>query len=313
VHVVGPPQPVPVEPDPPGLVPGGLEPDRGTRGFQSVAARVRARGGWKLPASTVASLLVFFGGWYLLRHYALSDSQRFLLPAPHDVWGKGFADADVRREIFDALLVTAKEAGVGLLVAVILGVVFGALMSQAKWIERSFYPWAIVLQTVPILAIVPLLDLWAKNDILFVKEGFRSRIIVIVIIALFPIISNTFFGLVSADAMHHDLFTANGASRWTRFHKLELPGAMPAMFTGFRISAGLCVVGAIIGEYFFRVGEQGLGQLLDKYTKSGTSEYPQLYATIAVCVALGVVTFAWFGWLGRRIAHWHVSHEVPVI
>ncbi len=255
------------------------------------------------------SVVVFLGGWYLMRQIALSDRQRFLLPAPHDVWSKGIVDSEVRGEILEATLVTAKEAAVGLLLAMILGVALGAAMSQAKWIERSFFPWAIVLQTVPILAIVPLLDLWAKNNILFVEEGFRSRIIVCVIIALFPIVSNTFFGLLSADATHHDLFTANSASRWTRFRKLEFPGALPAMFTGFRISAGLAVVGAIIGEYFFRVGEQGLGQLLDKFTKQGTSDYPQLYATIAACCLLGVVTFLAFGWLGRRVAPWHASNE----
>ena len=255
------------------------------------------------------SVVVFLGGWYLMRQIALSDRQRFLLPAPHDVWSKGVVDSEVRGEILEATLVTAKEAAVGLLLAMILGVALGAAMSQAKWIERSFFPWAIVLQTVPILAIVPLLDLWAKNNILFVEEGFRSRIIVCVIIALFPIVSNTFFGLLSADATHHDLFTANSSSRWTRFRKLEFPGALPAMFTGFRISAGLAVVGAIIGEYFFRVGEQGLGQLLDKFTKQGTSDYPQLYATIAACCLLGVVTFLAFGWLGRRAAPWHASNE----
>jgi NitT/TauT family transport system permease protein len=257
----------------------------------------------------LASAVLFIGIWYLLRSYALSDSQRFLLPAPQDVWRKGFVDGTVRSEIFSAALVTAKEAAVGLLIAVVLGVTFGALMAQARWVERSFYPWAIVLQTVPILAIVPLLDLWAKNDILFVKEGFRSRIIVCVIIALFPIISNTFFGLLSADATHHDLFTVHDASRWTRFRKLELPGAMPAMFTGFSIAAGLCVVGAIIGEYFFRVGDQGLGQLLDKYTKRTTSDYPQLYAAITLCCLLGVFTFVAFGMLGRRVTHWHASNE----
>jgi len=260
-------------------------------------------------ALAAISVVVFIGGWYVVRQIVLSDRQRFLIPAPHDVWTRGIVDSDVRGEILEATLVTAKEAGVGLLIAIILGVTLGALMSQAKWIERSFFPWAIVLQTVPILAIVPLLDLWAKNDILFVEEGFRSRIIVCVIIALFPIVSNTFFGLLSADATHHDLFTANSASRWTRFRKLELPGALPAMFTGFRISAGLAVVGAIIGEYFFRVGEQGLGQLLDKFTKQGTSDYPQLYATIAACCVLGVVTFLFFGWLSRRVAPWHASNE----
>jgi NitT/TauT family transport system permease protein len=260
-------------------------------------------------APVVASIALFFAIWYLIRNFALTESERFLVPNPVDVWRRGFVDGEVRSEILGAVSVTAKEAAVGLLIAMVLGVTFGALMSQARWVERSFYPWAIVLQTVPILAIVPLLDLWAKNDILLVKEGFRSRIIVCVIIALFPIISNTFFGLLSADASHHDLFTANGASRWTRFWKLELPGATPAMFTGFRIAAGLVVVGAIIGEYFFRVGEQGLGQLLDKYTKAGTSDYPQLYAAIFWACALGVVVFIAFGWLGRRVAHWHSSND----
>ena len=257
----------------------------------------------------VASVVVFLTLWYLARTYGLSDRQRFLLPAPLDVWRRGFVDGAVRSEIMAAAWVTAREAAVGLAIAVVLGVVCGALMSQARWVERSFYPWAIVLQTVPILAIVPLLDLWAKNDILLVKEGFRSRLIVIVIIALFPIISNTFFGLLSVDATHHDLFTVSGAGRWTRFWKLELPGATPAMFTGFQIAAGLCVVGAIIGEYFFRVGDQGLGQLLDKYTKRGTSDYPELYATIVWCCALGVGTFLAFGWLGRRVGHWHASND----
>jgi NitT/TauT family transport system permease protein len=259
--------------------------------------------------ASAASAVLFFALWYLVRAYGLSDSQRFLLPAPLDVWRRGFMDGTVRSEIFSAALVTAKEAAVGLLIAVVLGVTFGALMAQARWVERSFYPWAIVLQTVPILAIVPLLDLWAKNDILFVKEGFRSRIIVCVIIALFPIISNTFFGLLSADATHHDLFTLQRASRWTRFRKLELPGAMPAMFTGFSIAAGLCVVGAIIGEFFFRVGEQGLGQLLDKYTKRTTSDYPQLYAAITLCCLLGVATFVLFSLVGRRVTHWHASND----
>src|SRR5262245_52392227 len=152
-----------------------------------LAARVGRRVLSRL-GTLVASAVVFFSVWYLVRQFGLSDSQRFLLPTPLDVWRRGFADSAVRSEILDGLAVTAKETGVGLLLAGILGVVFGALMSQARWIERSFFPWAIVLQTVPILAIVPLIDLWAKNNILFVQEGFRARIIIIVIIALFPIV-----------------------------------------------------------------------------------------------------------------------------
>ena len=200
---------------------------RGRAGLPVAGGRCRRRPRRRRVSGIVLaalSVVVFLGGWYLMRQIALSDRQRFLLPAPHDVWSKGIVDSEVRGEILEATLVTAKEAAVGLLLAMILGVALGAAMSQAKWIERSFFPWAIVLQTVPILAIVPLLDLWAKNDILFVEEGFRSRIIVCVIIALFPIISNTFFGLLSADATHHDLFTANCAESVDEVPQAGVPG-----------------------------------------------------------------------------------------
>ena len=125
---------------------------------------------------------------------------------------------------------------------------FAILMSQAKWVERSFYPYAVALQTVPILALTPLIGQ-------FFDYNFRSRVIVCVIISLFPIIANTLFGLLSADQGHHDLFRLHGAGRWTRLWKLQFPGALPAIFTGLRISAGLSVIGAIVGDFFFRRGD----------------------------------------------------------
>ena len=96
---------------------------------------------------------------------------------------------------------------VGLAIAIVLGMLFAMLMSQAKWIERSLYPYAVVLQTIPILALVPLIGFWFDFN-------FRSRVIVCVLIAIFPIITNTLFGLLSADQGQHDLFTLHGASRW---------------------------------------------------------------------------------------------------
>ena len=89
-----------------------------------------------------------------------------------------------------------------------------------------------------------------------------------VIISIFPIVSNTLFGLLSAEPSQHDLFTLKGASRWTRLRKLQLPAAMPAIFTGFRIAAGLSVIGAVVGELFFRKGGKGIGILMEQYRRA---------------------------------------------
>ena len=104
----------------------------------------------------------------------------------------------------------------GLAIAMVVGVGLAILMSQARWIERSVYPYAVALQAIPILAFVPLIGvLWGFT--------FRSRVLVCVIIALFPIVANTLFGLLSVDRGHHDLFTLHGAGRWTRLRQAAAP------------------------------------------------------------------------------------------
>lgn len=239
-------------------------------------------------------------GWYLL-HAQLGDRKKFLVPQPHVIVDHGFLDGAVRANIVEALRNTTKVALIGLAIAIVLGVLFATLMSLAGWVERSFFPWAIVLQTVPILAMVPLMSAWFGYNI-------KSRVIVCVLIALFPIITNTLFGLLSADESHHDLFTLHRASWFTRLRKLQFPGALPAMFTGFRVSAGLAVVGAIVGEFFFRRGDKGLGNLIDRYQKTNIAETPKLWATVVVACLLGVAVFLVFGLLQRLCTRrWHES------
>ena len=186
-------------------------------------------------------------------------------------------------------------------------------MSQAKWIERSFFPWAIVLQTVPILAIVPLLDLWAKNDILFVEEGFRSRIIVCVIIALFPIVSNTFFGLaLGRRHPYHDLFIANSASAGGRgFASWSCRAAAAGCSPGSASPPGWPWSERSSVSTSSASASKGWASCSTSSPSKGTSDYPQLYAPSPLSVC-GVVTFFGFGWLGRSLAHWHVSSEPPV-
>lgn len=254
-----------------------------------------------LPPVAVAA--VFIGIWLFITYQVLAPRRRFLMPPPQDVLFDGILDGSVRGDILSALWSSAKVAFVGLLIAMLLGTVFAVLMSQARWIERSFYPWAVVLQTIPILALVPLIGFWFKF-------GFQSRVLVCVIIALFPIITNTLFGLKSADRSHQDLLRLYGASRWQRLVHLQLPGALPAIFTGWRISAGLSVVGAIVGDFFFRQGTPGIGRLIDGYTARLKSA--ELFAAIFFSSLLGLAVFWIFGLLSRLVVgSWHESARAP--
>jgi NitT/TauT family transport system permease protein len=258
--------------------------------------RLRGSSGFARALRTVGPpivvFLIFLGIWYLFRAFFLSDSQRFLVPAPHDILSVAFFDWDNLHPLLDALWLSARVAMYGLAISIVLGISLAVLMSQAKWVERSIYPYAVALQTVPILALTPLIGQ-------FFDFNFRSRVIVCVIISLFPIIANTLFGLLSADQGHHDLFRLHGANRWTRLRKLQFPGALPAIFVGLRISAGLSVIGAIVGDFFFRRGDPGLGVLITNYQSRLQGE--QMYGALILAIFLGVATFWVFGFIGKKV------------
>ncbi|MGP4110331.1 ABC transporter permease [Streptomyces sp. 4N509B] len=247
----------------------------------------------------LVSAAVVVGIWYLVSYVMLEPDRQFLVPPPHEVVDVALLDWEQLEPKLEALALTARVALTGLVIAVALGVLAAVLMSRARWLERSLYPYAVILQTVPILAIVPLIGMWFGF-------GYSSRTIVCVIIALFPMIANTLFGIQSVDASHHDLFTLHRASRWERLRKLELPAALPSIFTGLRTSAGLSVIGAIVGDMFFRQGDPGIGTLLDTYRQRLQSE--DLYASIILASLFGVVVFALFSLVNRlAVGSWHGS------
>jgi len=255
-------------------------------------------------AQVIAPVVVFLlvmGAWLFISYFLLEPRRRFLMPPPQAVVQVGFLDWRNLTEILGALWSTTQVAVVGLAVAIAIGTVVPVAMIQARWIEWSIYPWAVVLQTIPILAIVPLIGFWFQF-------GFSSRVLVCVLISLFPIITNTLFGLKSSDQAHHDLFTLQRATRLQRLLKLQLPGALPAIMSGWRIAAGLAVVGAIVGDFFFRQGEPGIGRLIDDYRARLQSE--QLFASVALSSLLGLVVFWGFGLLGQLlVGSWHESHR----
>jgi NitT/TauT family transport system permease protein len=209
----------------------------------------------------------------------------------------GFLDWDNFSDILESLWSSTKVAMIGLAIAICIGLILAIMMSQAKIVERAIFPFMVTLQSIPILAIVPLIAFWFGT-------GQRSRVVVCVIISLFPIIVNTLFGLQSADRGLHDLLTLHHADRVTRMRKLMFPNALPAVFAGLRISAGLSVIGAIVGDFFFGRGDAGIGQLLRRYANQLAGE--ELLAAVIMSSALGVTVFLSFGWLQQRaIGRWH--------
>jgi NitT/TauT family transport system permease protein len=241
-------------------------------------APLRPRRGPVALLAPIGSLVVAIGLWYGVSYLLLAPNRRFLVPPPHQVLQVAVLDWTHLQPMLQALALTAQVALSGLVIAAALGITGAVVMSRA---------------------IVPLIGLWFGF-------GFTSRVVVCVLIALFPLIANTLFGLQSVDRAHHDLFTLQKASRWARLRKLELPAALPAIFTGLRTSSGLSVIGAIVGDMFFKQGAAGIGTLLDVYRSRLQSE--DLLAAIILASLFGVAVFALFTLVSRlAIGSWHAS------
>jgi NitT/TauT family transport system permease protein len=255
------------------------------------------------PAITFVAFIIV---WYLYSNFAYDNAvqRRNALPYPHEVITDGFLPVTDRvnglRPILGYMWPTVYVTLLGLGIAVVFGTLFAVLMNLSKGIERAFFPYAVVLQTIPILAITPLLTQ------LFGEE-LGVRLVVTVLIAIFPVITNTLFGLQSTDQLHHDLFTLNKASRFTRLMKLELPSALPAMMTGVRIASGGAVIGCIVADFFFAKGAKGIGYYI-RTRQQKAAERPEMFAGTIMASLFGVVMFLIVGWITTRaIRNWHES------
>lgn len=249
--------------------------------------------GWLTQAISVVAALLGIGlVWTFVSLVVLSPERRFLLPPPTQVLTT-LGNPTIMTPMLAALGRTALVALVGLAIAVVVGLVWAVLMAQSRWVERILYPYAVILQTIPILALTPLIGIWFGY-------GIPARVVVAVIIAVFPMISNAFFGLTSAPtAASHDLFTLSRASRWQRLVKLQAPAAVPSVFTGLRTAAGLSVIGAIVGDFFFQQGAIGIGGLLRVYTLRLTME--ALLTAVGLTALFGVLVFSVFAALDRFV------------
>ncbi len=248
---------------------------------------------------------LFIGVWYLVATVLLPEHKRFLLPAPHRVISEGFFvwRSGERRGLQPILLSlwdSAKVALIGLVITIVVGMALATAMSTRRWLERATWPYLVAIQSAPILALTPLIRA-------IIDGTMNQRLLVVVLISIFPIVSNTLFGLLSADKSQHELFTLQGASAWTRLTKLQFPAALPNIFVGLRISAGLAVIGAVVGDFYFRQGGVvGIGAQIDVYRSRLWG--PELIAAILLASALGLVVFLLFGWLAKRaVGKWHIT------
>jgi len=161
--------------------------------------------------------------------------------------------------LFPSMLVTVQITVVAFVMAVVSGLLIAVLFTQSKWIERSFFPYAVILQTTPIVAIAPLIIIWFQNN------TFMALVTCAWIVAFFPIVSNTTLGLKSADHNLQNLFQLYGASHWQTLWQLRLPSALPYFLGGLRISGGLALIGAVVAEFVIGRAGTGLGLAIVKH------------------------------------------------
>lgn len=246
------------------------------------------------------SLLVLIGfllAWHLA--VVLLKIPPFMLPKPAAV---GAAAVQKFPELMQSLWLTAEAAAMGLAGSVIAGIAVALVFAQWNGLRKLFFPYTILLQTVPIVAIAPLIIMW-------VGSGVPAVGLITFIICLPPIIANTTQGLISVDANLIDLFLMHKATRTQILFKLRLPHALPNLLVGLRISAGIAVVGAIIGELFAsssRVGVGGLGYSITYAYAQLETDY--LFALVAAATALGFAFFFLVMFLEWYFLHnWHES------
>ncbi len=226
-----------------------------------------------------------FVGMLLAWHFVtvLTGVKPLILPGPLDVWN---AFSKNRETLTAAVWVTAQGAVSGFLLSLLVGTGVGVLFSQSRIIRNSFYPYAIFLQTVPIVAVAPLIIIWFGY-------GLKGVVIVSFTISVFPVITNATAGMSSVSPDLLDLFRLHNASRWQMLWKLRLPHSVPHIITGARTASGLAVIGAIVGEFFVGAGgvnRFGIGYLI--HATSQNSQTDQLFAAVILATLMGVAVFA---------------------
>jgi NitT/TauT family transport system permease protein len=222
----------------------------------------------------------------------------YVLPGPVAIAG---ALRDDWPLLWPAALATLRIALLALLAAVASGGALAVLFAQSRALERALFPWAVVLQVTPVVAIAPLILIW-------VEDVTAALLVCASIVAFFPVLSNTALGLRSADRNLVELFRLYGASRWQALVMLRLPSALPFFLAGLRVAGGLSLIGAVVAEFVAGAGGTGSGLAFRILEAGYQLRIPRMFAALALISALGIGIFAALGLVQHLLLRrWHES------
>jgi NitT/TauT family transport system permease protein len=244
----------------------------------------------------LAVFLIFISVWELC--VWLKDIPPYILPGPSDIF---LAVTDNWSNLRVSVATTITEALLGFVASIILGVSFAVLLALSKTVERSVFPYAIVMQTIPIVAIAPIIVIWFGS-------GLQSIVIIAFLMSFFPIFSNTLIGLNSTDQSMTNLFYLYNATKWQTIWKLRLPAALPYIMAGLKISCSMSVIASIVGEYIAGIGggKGGLGYAVT--IAASRLQVPYLFACGLSASVLGIAFFLIINAISKRMmSSWHES------
>ncbi|MFC4321796.1 ABC transporter permease [Litchfieldia salsa] len=244
----------------------------------------------------IIAFIVFISLWQVIP--LLLDIKHYILPKPSDVLEAAIKDWDL---LWPAVQITVVESVIGFLFSAVIGILVSILLASSKILERSIYPYAIILQTIPVVAVAPIIVIWFG-------AGYNSIVVISFLVGFFPVISNTLMGLNSVDKNMDELFTLYNSSNWQKMWKLRLPAAMPFIMAGLKVSCTLTIVGAIVGEYVAGIGggKGGLGYSITVAAIQVKTAY--LFACGIAAAILGVTFYLLVSFISHLILKsWHES------
>ncbi|WP_454727328.1 MULTISPECIES: ABC transporter permease [Cupriavidus] len=222
----------------------------------------------------------------------------YLVPTPTAI---GHALVEDWSLLSGSLWVTLRITLLAFALAVAAGTAAAFLFVQSRLIEASLFPYAILLQVTPVVAIAPLIIIWVRQPTL-------ALVICATLVAVFPVISNTVLGLRSVNPGLLNLFRLNRASRWDTLRRLRIPSALPYFFGGLRISCGLALIGAVVAEFVAGTGGTGAGLAYQILQAGFALNIPRLFAALLLIAVTGVALFGAMSVLSRlALSHWHES------
>jgi len=249
----------------------------------------------RVAAPAILGVLILVAWQFVCRTFHVPA---YLVPTPTDIADTLAQDGPL---LLSALMVTLKITFLAFALSVVLGVAAAFVFVQSRLLEVSLFPYAIILQVTPVVAIAPLIIIWVKAPV-------PAMVICATMVAVFPIISNTILGLRSVNPGLVNLFKLNKATRWQTLARLRVPSALPYFFGGLRISSGLALIGAVVAEFVAGTGGTSSGLSYQILQAGFQLNIPRLFASLFLITVTGILLFMAMAWLSKlALGGWHES------